>query len=306
MALRNVALAFGAAAYSAKAVYCPMNHCLKRIDKGNTSAAFSCEQYKDEGYQCAFENDPRGCTCDGYVKYGNFAQKGKNATWSTEKEVTGSIGCNNSAMGGDPISGAKVCWCRPKKPIATTRKTAAASDTQKMYYELPECIIADISTSVLGMDAATLFGVGANQAAVNILLEIGIKGIFSSPMVQWLAYDIDTMLSTVRIDCSAKGSCFGSVAAAQKKMLEERKSLGAQFATATQKFVKANEEAFGALAAIAPSVVIAFKPESFDTPSPTPAPTPAPTTEEETNAALKSHTPLFVFGLLSLAYGVLN
>jgi len=54
---------------------------------------------------CANENEV--CYCDGKVKYG------KDDTWTEEKDVAGSIGCNNRVFG-DPLHGTvKECLCTP-------------------------------------------------------------------------------------------------------------------------------------------------------------------------------------------------
>jgi len=52
-------------------------------------------------------NEKGICNCDGKVKYG------KDDTWTEEKDVTGSIGCNNGVFG-DPLFGTvKECRCTP-------------------------------------------------------------------------------------------------------------------------------------------------------------------------------------------------
>merc|ERR1740130_2050773 len=103
------------------AVYCPANHCLQRAYNCTTADSYTCEQYPDTGYQCAGEKDPRGCTCNGKVKYGNHKQAKANATWGPPKNVSNKTDCDNEAGLGHAIGGAKVCWCSPSSPTVTKR-----------------------------------------------------------------------------------------------------------------------------------------------------------------------------------------
>ena len=59
----------------------------------------------DQGGYCAKEGQT--CKCYGKVKYG------KHQTWTAERNVHGSIGCNNGVFG-DPLYGTvKECHCMP-------------------------------------------------------------------------------------------------------------------------------------------------------------------------------------------------
>jgi len=246
-------------------VYCPANHCLKRIADGSSHWSFSCEQYADAGYQCAFEGDPRECACDGFVKLGNYIQNGHNATWSDEMDVNTSIACTTTAFGGDPISGAKVCWCRPRSPVANSRSTQPASDTQELNLMAPSCIITDMELAAAGQTAEGLYGLGVNQGVANTLIKESIEGYFTTTHPKWLAFDTSTLMTTVQIDCSSSQKCFGSAVQALSKIFEERSAASSALTTTAQDFVAANSAAFGDLAMIGPAMVVTVKPDSFPT-----------------------------------------
>jgi len=69
----------------------------------------SCLPPRDtgNGVKCADENGQ--CSCNGQVRYG------MNGVFTSWREVTGSIGCNNGVFG-DPLYGTvKACYCRGAK-----------------------------------------------------------------------------------------------------------------------------------------------------------------------------------------------
>jgi len=271
-------------------VKCPANHCLKRVSSGSTAASFHCEQYPDLGYQCAAENLP--CTCDGFVKYGNFVQAKNPITWSDEIDVSTmtdkKIMCNTekAGKGVDPISGAKFCWCRPKTPVATTRATVPASATTGTK---PGCIIVELNAVAGGMTVEKLYGMGVNQGAVTMLLQSSILGYFKTASAKVLSYGTDTGSSLWQIDCSSDKKCFGGALPALEKLSTERKESAKAILTAAAAFIESVKALIGDLAALGPAMQLKWLPETFTKPDPaTKAPSTATTGTQVSSAPYRA------------------
>jgi len=262
-----VALMMAFAGVDAK-VLCPQNHCLQRAYKGSMASSFTCEQYPATGYQCAFEGDPRGCPCTtgNTVRYGNFDQAKANATFPVSHHRAGNTSkataCSNSNLGGDPISGTKVCWCAPTTPAVTTRATAQAKDAEATGYAVPSCMIVKMGFEVQGMDFKTLWGLGTNQAVANMLSVEGIVATFklsSKASVKWLAFNSSTFVSTMQID-----SPDGGAEAALSTLLSNRSDTSALIVTGSKAFVNANAAEFGAaVVGMAQGLLLPFLPATF-------------------------------------------
>lgn len=291
-------------------VLCPQNHCLQRAYKGSMASSFTCEQYPATGYQCAFEGDPRGCPCTtgNTVHYGNFDQAKANATFPVIHHRPGNTSkatvCSNSNLGGDPISGTKVCLCVPTTPAVTTRATAQAKDAAATGYAVPSCMIVKMGFAVQGMDFKTLWGLGTNQAVANMLSVEGIVATFklsSKASVKWLAFNSSTFVSTVQID-----SPDGGAEAALSTLLSKRSDTSASIVTGSKAFVNANAAEFGAaVVGMAQGLQLPFHPADFSavpsgTSGTTGAATTATTGSAETSVSTRAVVSMWLAGLITL------
>jgi hypothetical protein len=209
------------------------------------------------------------CKCDGFVKYGNFVQSGKNATWSAEIDVSTmtdkKIACNTAKAGNgtDPIKGAKFCWCRPKTPVATCRATVPASATTGTK---PGCIIVEMNSVAGGMTLDQLYKMGVNRGIVSMLLQSSLFGYFKTDSAKVLSYGTDTGSSLWQIDCSSSDTkCFGGALPALEKLSTERKESAKAIQTLAAAFVESQKAVLGQLAALGPLLQLKWMPETFPT-----------------------------------------